>query len=76
MRKINAFESVRDIQKRVHIVGNTNNPDGGLTEWTEQYYCQREDYLYEIMEKYVGESEIAARGFTFLPYLLDERAVR
>ncbi len=62
-----------------HVVGGSNNLEGGLLEWAKEAlypdsYTQDDNYLFSLMEREASESTVGANGLVFLPYLLGERA--
>lgn len=60
----------------MHIVGGSNNLDGGLLEWAKGVFygdAYPEKYVFNIMEDEASQSTHGAGGLIFLPYLLGER---
>ncbi len=61
----------------VTVVGGSNSLEGGLLEWVKSaFYADdvTDGNLYDRMEHDASEIPVGARGLTFLPYLLGERA--
>lgn len=59
-----------------HIVGGSNNIDGGLLEWSKDMFygdSYPEKYVYKIMEDEAEASPAGARGIIFSPYIIGER---
>lgn len=60
----------------IHIVGGSNNLDGGLLEWAKDVFygdAYPEKHIFNIMEDEASQSPHGAHGLVFLPYLLGER---
>jgi xylulokinase len=62
----------------VHVVGGSNNLEGGLLEWAKNcFYADHQwkgsEYIYELMCQEASESQPGANGLMFMPYLLGER---
>ncbi len=62
----------------VAVVGGSNSLEGGLLEWAKSVLYagddETSDALYGKMEYDADQVPLGARGITFLPYLLGERA--
>lgn len=62
----------------VTVVGGSNSLEGGLLEWMKSTLyaddAMADEKLYAKMERDASEVPTGARGITFLPYLLGERA--
>jgi|GEM_PF-630645 len=59
-----------------HIVGGSNNIDGGLLEWSKQMFygdSYPEKYVYRIMGDEAEASPAGAKGLIFSPYIIGER---
>lgn len=59
-----------------HIVGGSNNIDGGLLEWSKQMFygdSYPEKYVYKIMGDEAELSHTGAKGLIFSPYIIGER---
>lgn len=59
-----------------HIVGGSNNIDGGLLEWSKQMFygdSYPEKYVYRIMGDEAEMSQTGSKGLIFSPYIIGER---
>ncbi len=59
-----------------HLIGGSNNLDGGIIEWAKNALYEdsrNENSIYAIMQEEARLSPAGSRGVLFLPYLLGER---
>lgn len=62
--------------QKLHIIGGSNNIDGGLLEWSKDMFygdSYPDQYVYRIMEEEAAGSPVGSRGIIFSPYILGER---
>ncbi len=63
----------------MHIIGGSNNIEGGVLEWAkncfygDSYPLHDDAVMYSLMEEEAKQSVAGAHGLIFLPFLLGER---